>query len=184
MVKDINPGEENSYPFSLSHIHVARVNGFLFFPAHEEHKGVELWKTNGTRSGTGLVKDIHPGMGSSFPTFLKGLKSNPYFVSTDGVLGMELWQSDGTTEGTSIVKDINPTGNGSPSLLTKVNNSLFFVANDGQSGFELWKTDGSKEGTILVKDIHPGPGGGLDYVFKSFSPLPFSSSKISRQNSR
>jgi ELWxxDGT repeat protein len=61
-VTDINPGANNSSPVSLT-----VVNGALYFQAFDAVAGVELWKTDGTETGTVRVKDINPGTGHSFP---------------------------------------------------------------------------------------------------------------------
>ena len=38
------------------------------FPSHDGTNGAELWKSDGTASGTVMVKDINSGSGSSSPS--------------------------------------------------------------------------------------------------------------------
>jgi ELWxxDGT repeat protein len=118
-----------------------------------------------TITGTGpavaaLVKDINPGLASSYPLFPTNVNGTLFFAANDGSHGVELWQSNGTSSGTALVKDILPGSAGSdPSYLTNVNGTLFFQASDGSNGEELWKSDGTSSGTVLVSDINPGSAG-------------------------
>jgi ELWxxDGT repeat protein len=138
-------------------VEFTNVNGTLFFTADDGVTGYELWKSDGTADGTTLVKDIHSGVGSSFPQGLTVVNDTLFFTADDGVSGAELWKSDGTADGTILVKDINPGGERSgPGFLTAVNVTLLFVADDGVSGYELWRSDGTAAGTILVKEFWPG----------------------------
>jgi ELWxxDGT repeat protein len=61
LVRDIRPASGGinfgSYPR-----HLANVNGTLFFAANDGTRGYELWKSDGTSTGTVLVKDIRPGL--------------------------------------------------------------------------------------------------------------------------
>jgi len=45
-------------------------NDTLFFTTDRNASGVELWKSDGTSSGTTLVKDINPNAGDSHPAHL------------------------------------------------------------------------------------------------------------------
>ncbi|HEX3554298.1 MAG TPA: ELWxxDGT repeat protein [Thermoanaerobaculia bacterium] len=143
----------------------------LFFAADDGTSGMELWKTDGTKSGTKRVKDIRPGPGSSmeelddrrpgshFPVAAGG---KLFFVADDGVTGRELWQSDGTEAGTSLVKDIRPTpGSSEIFWLTAVGQRVFFVAFDEVHGWGLWVSDGTEAGTRVVLDVVEGPGSSL-----------------------
>jgi ELWxxDGT repeat protein len=134
--------------------HLTNVNGTLFFRANDGTKGRELWKSNGTSTGTVLVRDIRPGAASSYPRELTNVNGTLFFEANDGTSGYELWKSDGTSTGTVLVKDIQ-TGAASsgPSGLTNVNGTLFFAADDGTHGVELWKSNGTSSGTVLVKNI-------------------------------
>ena len=58
--RNIRPGPRHSYPGRLT-----AVGNLLFFRSDARRYGYELWKSDGTAEGTTLVKDIHPGRGSS-----------------------------------------------------------------------------------------------------------------------
>lgn len=164
MLNDINPGSAYSSPFNVTNL-----NGTICFGAYDIVNGGELWKTDGTTSGTVLIKDIKSGSGNSIATTggMSFVNSNGtlFFTADDGINGTELWKSDGTAAGTMMVKDIRPgmTGsfpNGSnPNNFLDINGTLFFSATDGINGSELWKSDGTAAGTVMVKDIVPGPNG-------------------------
>src|SRR5205807_2329880 len=128
------------------------VNGSIFFAA-DGATGRELWKSDGTKAGTVVVKDINP-QGNATPRFVAQIGCELYFTANDGTHGRELWKTDGTKAGTQLVKDINPGRDGSALVfLTKVHGVLYFTANDGMHGVELWKSDGTEDGNKLVSDI-------------------------------
>ncbi|RCJ21084.1 hypothetical protein A6770_30920 [Nostoc minutum NIES-26] len=124
----------------------------------------ELWKSDGTKRGTVLVKEINPGSQNSYISNLINANGILYFSVNDGIHGDELWKSNGTTAGTVLVKDINPGAKDSyPYNLTNINGTLYFTADDGIHGYELWKSDGTAVGTVLVKDINPGAKDSIRY---------------------
>jgi ELWxxDGT repeat protein len=61
-VKNIYPGSSNADPCGQISLGTR-----LFFQANDGVDGAELWKTDGTGSGTKQVKDINSGPSSSFP---------------------------------------------------------------------------------------------------------------------
>jgi len=139
MVKDIRSGSGSSYPSFLTN-----VNGTLYFSpyfsANNSTNGGELWKSDGTETGTVMVKDIFAGSSGSVPYFLTNVNGTLYFGANNGTNGVELWKSDGTQTGTVIVKDIFAGSRSSyPLKLTNVNGTLYFRANNGTNGDELWK---------------------------------------------
>ena len=128
-----------------------------YFRSDNGINGYELWKTDGTTSGTVMVRDIYTGQAQSYPNYLTAVGNTLFFSADDGTNGTELWKSDGTATGTVMVKDIySGFSTSSPSSFTAVGNILYFVANDGINGYELWKSDGTTSGTVMVKDINDG----------------------------
>jgi len=163
LVKDIYPGTSVSGPTYLTNM-----NGTLYFAATAGGSGAsgrELWKSDGTESGTELVKDIYVGGNNGDPNNLYVVNNTLYFTAINGTNGRELWKTDGTEVGTIMVKDINPgsaasipAAPASSYYFTHLDDTLFFSATDGTSGQELWKSDGTEVGTVLVGDINPGAG--------------------------
>jgi ELWxxDGT repeat protein len=103
---------------------MVNVNGTLFFTANDRVSGAELWKSNGTASGTVLVKDLAPGTtngvpNSSAPFNLTAVNGTLYFSARNG-----LFKSDGTAAGTVLLK----TFSGGLSSLVNVNGTLYFSA--------------------------------------------------------
>jgi ELWxxDGT repeat protein/VCBS repeat-containing protein len=149
---------------------LVNAGGSLFFRGGNSANGYELWRSDGTPTGTVMVKDIYPGSYSGSPQFLTNLNGALIFAADDGFHGDELWRSDGTAAGTTLVRDLNQAVVGSdPHQFTSVNDTLFFSANDGIHGEELWRSDGSPGGASLVKDILAGSGNGLANTVTRFS---------------
>jgi len=139
---------------------IARSDAALFAWG-DNSTGTELWLTDGTTSGTRLLKDISPGTSSSYPRLFFNDGNLTYFQANDGVHGIEIWRTDGTESGTRLLRDINPGPAGSVSSLgfsrmADVNGLVFFWAFEPGHGTELWMTDGTEAGTTLVADLNPG----------------------------
>jgi ELWxxDGT repeat protein len=120
----------------------------LYFVAEFPGYGTELGKTDGTRKGTKLLKDIFEGTSGSYPTHLVYMNGKIYFNAIDKTHGDELWKSDGSTAGTKLLADLTP-GSGSSffSDICSVNNKLFISANT-----HIWISDGTNTGTSLIND--------------------------------
>jgi ELWxxDGT repeat protein len=121
--------------------------------------GIELWRTDGTEAGTTLVKDIFPGVLSSYPEYLTVVKDalgneTLYFAASDGVHGKELWKSDGTSAGTVMVKDLTPgAASSDPEDLTAVLGHVVFRI----PAYKLGVSDGTDAGTLtwtLFREPH------------------------------
>jgi ELWxxDGT repeat protein len=171
LVKDINPGANDAIgEFIDNPAYYAVFNGKLYFGANNGVNGNELWSSDGTESGTKLVRDIDTGSFNSYPNEFEVHNGVLYFAAR-AAQGEELWKTDGTTAGTVLVKDIYPGGFGSsPANLRSIGSTLIFTADDDVHDEELWKTDGTAAGTVLVKDIKTNSVG--TFSTSSFATQP------------
>ena len=133
------------------------VGGRLFFLASSQDAGEELWVSDGTVAGTGLVRDIVPGTQGCSLANMVSVDDNLYFSATDESGNRGLWKSDGTAEGTLVIKetDAYPISGG--------DGVVYFHGSEPSTGSELWKSDGTQEGTVLVTDLNAGPDDSRKY---------------------
>ena len=142
----------------------------ILFAMSTPETGSELWISDGTESGTNLLKDINPGSGGSSPRgFAQLPNGRVVFFADDGEHGQELWVTDGTAAGTTLLRDMTPGSVGSYVELSSItpisNGRVLFGASDGTHGTELWVTDGTAAGTLMLKDIQPGNQGSSPNLF-------------------
>ncbi|HEX4495532.1 MAG TPA: ELWxxDGT repeat protein [Thermoanaerobaculia bacterium] len=154
--------------------------GFLYFtaaaadstgPCLDDGGGCQgLWRTDGTRPGTQLIKpDLFSVQGQGVQNGRLLFSASDSLSAFTGT-GIEPWISDGTLAGTRQVADINqqvfyfPTGDlppvpgsSSPGPPAWTGSAFLFAADDGLTGRELWASDGTAAGTRQVLDIHPRP---------------------------
>lgn len=127
------------------------------FPAYTG-TATGVWVTDGTMSGTHLIKTYNAGSGLSFWAAVGN--GQAIFNGSDGSVGREPYVTDGTAAGTHLLKDLNPgTADSYPMDFTPTGSGkVVFEAIDASAGHELWATDGSASGTSLIKDIDLGAG--------------------------
>ncbi len=147
------------------------VNGIFYFQADTPRFGIEMWRSDGTSSGTWLLKDIYNGTKSSTPSYFFECNTTLYFTAeTD--LGVELWSTDGTPSGTKMVIDICPgSGSSNPRDFTLFNGRMYFSADDCTHGRELWHHYTYTSGNVTTRvtemktDIFPGELGSDPHDF-------------------
>lgn len=106
--------------------------------------GLELWSTDGTASGTQLIKDIRLGTGNSYIGNIQILDDKLVFLAGTNDSERDLWVSDGTDAGTQMVKDFFL-----PFYFGRTDNEVV-ILNSGK----LWKSDGTADGTSLMFDLN------------------------------
>ena len=138
MVKDINSGSGWSSPGDFTVL-----GNTLYFTANDGINGRELWKSDGTSTGTVMVKDIRSGVGSN-PGLITTDGNTLYFTANDGSSGIQLWKSDGTSTGTVKVSSGFSGSNGFGATLVVVGDNVFFVGyHSFNYGYELYAYRGT-----------------------------------------
>ena len=175
MVADLASGSDSTAS------NIASMGGNLYFVADDGVHGRELWKSDGTVDGTGMLKDVCEDcpffLGSDIGRIFAS-DTKIFFVARTIDEGRELWVSDGTEQGTNMVIDLFQIPNqfydvtisyDGPEIffaITKDQNPGFadtvifsaFKGNTGQNeilGEELWISDGTPSGTYMISDVNP-----------------------------
>jgi len=90
LVKDIDPGTGSSSPGLAAGLAIEE-NGILYFVASTSTHGNELWRTDGTSTGTYMVDDIFKGAGASYPSHIVSLGSKLIFTAADSNTFRKIW---------------------------------------------------------------------------------------------
>jgi ELWxxDGT repeat protein len=156
-VLDINPGVASSGPAFLTVF-----NNVLYFTADDGQHGPELWRSDGTPTGTYIVKDIQPGANGSNQERFTVVNDQMFFrAQVDNQY--ELWRSDGSEANTGAFKvfaDASQDYTYADNFL--VVEDQFYLRVHNPAGLELWRTDGSEAGTGLVMLVTPNFNGFSD----------------------
>lgn len=106
------------------------VNEMLFFTADDGIHGRELWKSDGTESGT-LPLRLYTGSGSggADPYPLSSVGDTLFLVRDDRFHGRELWTSRGTIGTTVHIADFSGDhGDGAPGFVIAIGDRLVVSA--------------------------------------------------------
>jgi len=144
LVKDIDTNfyKNGVYPY----IPMTSYNGKLYFAGTNKTNNYELWVSDGTESGTHIVKDIVQGAIGSYPKSFVIYKDLLYFGITNQSNEKELWRSDGTEAGTNLVKQIPIT---SLKTMKVFKNKLWITSYFLNEYGDLIVSDGTEKGTKL-----------------------------------
>lgn len=137
--------------------HLRSVNGNIFFLVSSDNLNWQwqLWKSDGSTSGTFALSDVElvPNL-SSFNFELFPYRNKIFFDADSKYYGNELWVSDGTRAGTELFKDFNHKWGSMPNNFLDMDGLLFFSSRNSDIGNQLFMSNGSKEGTKEVKEIN------------------------------
>ena len=181
LVKDIVPGGASAFN-SNSKPGIA-FGDMLIFPAWSEEFGNELWISDGTSSGTLLLKDINEGVEDSDPHSFFWAFGKIYFNAFSENFGRELWVTDGTSDGTFQVMDIQPGGDGSDPIPGDIFHGYLYFAATSDGDREAWRVDSLSSPQLFMNTNTAVQGkprefksaNGLLYFSANIAPIEFGS---------
>jgi len=150
LLQDIQPGTGSAFgSYHWYGLDGATVGSTFYFGASNDASGRELWRTDGTSAGTGMVADLRPGPDSGAGGALTALEDGLLFFSPSPYgFGSDLWWTDGTAEGTFPLVGTFYFG---PERVIRVGDVVYF-----QVSQYLYRTDGTYTGTFLLHEFHGG----------------------------
>ena len=141
----------------------AQLGNDSFFFLDSSASNRQLWKTDGTESGTSIVANL-PEATSSIAEITVFADRLVFRVNTP--TSQELWVSDGTSDNSGPVFDFGPPSDipvhhtrdaaNLPWDFENLGERLVFAVNTKEFGRELWATDGTSQGTERLTDIVVG----------------------------
>jgi ELWxxDGT repeat protein len=123
-------------------------NQLYFYAILKDGQGYKMLRSDGTSSGTVVLKDTYVPTQSSNPENFTTFQGITYFTAAGDYpyYGTDVWRTDGTSEGTFMLARFNYL----PDIEVS-GNIVYFMGPNYDNNFELWKTDGSLNGTALLK---------------------------------
>jgi trimeric autotransporter adhesin len=154
LVKDIDPrsgyGGLNVSSLNTSDNMFKTYGDYVYFPGRDGANGTQLWRTDGTTSGTTLFKVFKTGEGYAPQNFR--IAKNTLLFKCENVAGdITLFKTDGTVAGTKQVK--TATGNDLKFTLPSsfyVHKDVLYMNSSIYFSKELVKTDGTDAGTAVL----------------------------------
>ncbi len=141
------------------------IDDVLYFAANDGIHGRELWRSDGTPSGTYLLADFNPGPASGLEfgygfdeeVRIAGLGTKIFVAADDGVHGRELWRVDALTGIKEMTADLIPPDSDrepatSPIVIGAFDGAMLFWTH--QSENKLWTT-GIQGGPTVVTEFIP-----------------------------
>ena len=158
LVKDINSGYGAGLDYTKSYLCV--VNGILYFSANDGKNGFELWRSDGTETGTEMVMDIDPttSYNGAHPKRMTNVNGTLFFTPFEPNTGVELWALKTSTGITEQVKSVETIG----IYPNPVQNILSVACTDKNIRAEVFNMMGTRQNVemkvneIDVSNLSPG----------------------------
>ncbi|HKV13157.1 MAG TPA: ELWxxDGT repeat protein, partial [Thermoanaerobaculia bacterium] len=115
----------------------------FFFAGCNRPFGCEPWKSDGTREGTAMIRDLRPGRRSSNPVLFIRDRGRVLFAASSGV-----WATDGTAAGTVELARVSQ---GSIEQILPHEGQVFFTVFSGNA--EVWVAGPKPETPRLVQSL-------------------------------
>jgi ELWxxDGT repeat protein len=140
----------------------AVMNNNLYFAAGHA-AGYELFKTDGTATGTVALTDLSTDTFAFAPCSLTSEGNHVYFTAYTAT-GLQLWATDGTSAGTVQISNVTGLLSGPTPTPTVLNDQFYFASYDSTNSSHLWKTDGTAAGTLMTATF-PSENGNFTSVW-------------------
>jgi ELWxxDGT repeat protein len=131
------------------------INGITYFFGTDNHKGHEVWRTDGTAAGTYRIAKIQMLSTTEFISQVRSMtvfKNDLYFSTANAAREYALFKSDGTTAGTVQLITV-------PAIVQYIalgDQLVFFPFRNQERDYLppiIWRTDGTTAGTVPVKTV-------------------------------
>ena len=120
------------------------VNGTIYFAGDIHDSAFDLWRTDGSNSGTVLIR--HFEALDHAPSLMWSIAGKLLFMLPRAG---ELWRSDGTPAGTVKVSKVSVPLCPNSQDYAVMNGALYWIYVSG-TAFELWRSDGTEAGTYQI----------------------------------
>ena len=156
LLKDIFPGSSSSIPeYEENSNEPVVLNGLYYFVANDGKTGDEVWRSDGTASGTYSLGDLYSGSNSSFFGLrnLTVYNNELYFLAPRVTSSptATLYKTGGTLETTSLVIKLDIRTD-----MVIFGGLLWFtIYNSETKQFQLLKSNGTPQGTVGTDVRYP-----------------------------
>lgn len=115
----------------------------LYFSAQSQHKGLNIWRTDGAEAGTQRVVRTSDEYNGIEPLRLTTMQNSLYFITNENYT-FKVWRSDGTQENTyELYSNSVHESSFLPFEPVAFKNELYFPGGTSSQTSSIWKTAGT-----------------------------------------
>lgn len=145
MVKDINPGNADGVIGFYWYGNMSHIGNTVFFSANDGVNGLQMWKSDGTETGTVRISGLVSGVSQyyNFPI----VNGKVFYYSNED--GSDYLQYDPVLNTTTITG--YPFYSYYPQIF--LGSYLFYAGQDSVYGAEMWQSAGTPSSTRRIQEI-------------------------------